>query len=200
MSNAVPINFRNKNCILKQSLFVVRLRELLVNESCRSRDPRPNVPSFSLDFPSRRGIRFRTRYLTEPASPQHLQHLAPIGPRRFLQDLQQPPEDLAVAFNFPPVIEKYKMSPIASRAVLRQSRFLIRRTAIRHNSSTPEAANKAKQTASKASEGLSKVSSTAGPAISGAAQNIGNALRKVGGPVGKVVTFVEGTIPTQKFQ
>lgn len=84
---------------------------------------------------------------------------------------------------------------MATRAALRQSRFLIRRTAIRHNSSTTEAANKAKQvteqTKSKASEGLSKVSSSAGPAIAGAAQNVGNALRKVGGPVGKAVTFVE---------
>jgi hypothetical protein len=84
---------------------------------------------------------------------------------------------------------------MATRAALRQSRFLIRRTAIRHNSSTTEAATKAKQVTeqatSKASEGLSKVSSSAGPAIAGAAQNVGNALRKVGGPVGKVVTFVE---------
>ncbi|PCG92074.1 ATPase, F0 complex, subunit G, mitochondrial [Penicillium occitanis (nom. inval.)] len=91
------------------------------------------------------------------------------------------------------------MSPMATRAALRQSRFLIRRTAIRHNSSTTEAATKAKQVTeqatSKASEGLSKVSSSAGPAIAGAAQNVGNALRKVGGPVGKVVTFVERMIP-----
>ncbi|KAJ5146805.1 hypothetical protein N7526_000157 [Penicillium atrosanguineum] len=76
--------------------------------------------------------------------------------------------------------------PAATRAVLRQSQFLTRRTVVRHSSSTSEAANKASQTASsaasKASEGLSKASAAAGPAISNAA----TALRKVGGPVGKV--------------
>lgn len=85
------------------------------------------------------------------------------------------------------------MSPTASRAVLRQSQFLIRRTAVRHNSS--DAAKKAQETVnqatSKASEGLSKVSSTAGPAITGAAQNIGNTLRKLGGPAAKAVGFIE---------
>ncbi|CRG89514.1 mitochondrial F1F0-ATP synthase g subunit, putative [Talaromyces islandicus] len=89
------------------------------------------------------------------------------------------------------------MSPTASRAVLRQSQFLIRRTAIRHNSS--DAANKAKDTVnqatSKASEGLSKVSSSAGPAITGAAQNVGNTLRKLGGPAAKAVGFIERSIP-----
>lgn len=83
----------------------------------------------------------------------------------------------------------------ASRAVLRQSQFLVRRTALRHNSSTSEATAKVKQTASnvtsKASEGLSKVTSSAGPAIAGAAQGVGNALRKVGGPVGRFASFVE---------
>lgn len=81
--------------------------------------------------------------------------------------------------------------PAATRAVLRQSQFLTRRTVVRHSSSTSEAANKASQTASsaasKASEGLSKASAAAGPAISNAA----TALRKVGGPVGKVVSFVD---------
>lgn len=81
--------------------------------------------------------------------------------------------------------------PAATRAVLRQSQFLTRRTVVRHSSSTSEAANKASQSASsaasKASEGLSKASAAAGPAISNAA----NALRKVGGPVGKVVSFVD---------
>jgi F-type H+-transporting ATPase subunit g len=79
--------------------------------------------------------------------------------------------------------------------VLRQSQFLIRRTAIRHNSSTSQAAKKAKDTVSsatsKASEGLSKVASSAGPAIASAAQNLGGALRKLGGPAGRVVSFVE---------
>lgn len=84
----------------------------------------------------------------------------------------------------------YKM-PAATRAVLRQSQFLTRRTVVRHASSTSEAASKAGETASsaasKASEGLSKVSASAGPAISNAA----GALRKIGGPAGKVISFVD---------
>ncbi|KAJ5625170.1 ATP synthase subunit G atp20 [Penicillium lagena] len=83
----------------------------------------------------------------------------------------------------------------ARALLLRQSQFLARRTAIRHASSTSEAANKASQTASsaasKAQEGLSKVTAAAGPAVSNAA----SALRKVGGPVGKVVGFVDSMIP-----
>lgn len=74
--------------------------------------------------------------------------------------------------------------PAATRAVLRQSQFLTRRTAVRHASSNAE---KAGQAASKAQEGLSKATAAAGPAISNAA----SALRKVGGPVGKVVSFVD---------
>ncbi|KAJ5872953.1 ATPase F0 complex subunit G mitochondrial [Penicillium soppii] len=85
--------------------------------------------------------------------------------------------------------------PAATRAVLRQSQFLTRRTAVRHASSTSEAASKASETASsaasKASEGLSKVSASAGPAISNAA----GALRKIGGPAGKVISFVDAMIP-----
>jgi hypothetical protein len=87
------------------------------------------------------------------------------------------------------------MSPTATRAVLRQSQFLIRRTAVRHNSSTSQAANKAKETVSnatsKAQDGLSKVTSSAGPAITSAMQNVGGALRKIGGPAGRVVSFVD---------
>ena len=80
-----------------------------------------------------------------------------------------------------------KMSP-ATRAVLRQSQFLSRRTAVRHASSTSEKASQtASNAASKAQEGLSKVTASAGPAISNAA----TALRKVGGPVGKVIKFVD---------
>ncbi|KAJ5088554.1 ATP synthase subunit G atp20 [Penicillium angulare] len=78
--------------------------------------------------------------------------------------------------------------PAATRAVLRQSQFLTRRTAVRHASSSSE---KATQAASKAQEGLSKATAAAGPAISNAA----SALRKVGGPVGKVVSFVDSMIP-----
>ncbi|KAJ5682909.1 hypothetical protein N7462_006074 [Penicillium macrosclerotiorum] len=85
--------------------------------------------------------------------------------------------------------------PAATRAVLRQSQFLTRRTVVRHSSSTSEAASKAGQTASnaasKAQEGLSKATAAAGPALSNAA----SALRKVGGPVGKVVSFVDSMIP-----
>ncbi|OJJ63784.1 hypothetical protein ASPSYDRAFT_139450 [Aspergillus sydowii CBS 593.65] len=91
------------------------------------------------------------------------------------------------------------MPATASRAVLRQSQFLTRRTAVRHSSSTSQAASKATEsassTASKAQEGLSRVSSSAGPAISNAAQGLGNTLKKVGGRTGKVVSFVESLIP-----
>ncbi|KAF9885944.1 ATP synthase subunit G atp20 [Aspergillus nanangensis] len=91
------------------------------------------------------------------------------------------------------------MPATASRAVLRQSQFLVRRTAVRHASSTSEAASKASESASsaasKASEGLSKVTSSAGPAIAGAAQNAGSALRKIGGRTGKVIAFVDSMIP-----
>ncbi|RHZ49741.1 F1F0 ATP synthase subunit g [Aspergillus thermomutatus] len=91
------------------------------------------------------------------------------------------------------------MPVTASRAVLRQSQFLTRRTAVRYASNTSEAASKASQTASqaasKASEGLSRVTSTAGPAISNAAQGLGSALRKVGGRTGKVIAFVDSLIP-----
>lgn len=76
-----------------------------------------------------------------------------------------------------------------SRAVLRQSQFLIRRTAIRHSST--ETAAKAKESAStaasKASEGLSRVTAAAGPILSSAA----NSLKNVGGRTGKVVAFVD---------
>lgn len=81
--------------------------------------------------------------------------------------------------------------PATTRAILRQSQFLTRRTVVRHASSTSEAASKAGQSASnaasKAQEGLSKATAAAGPALSNAA----SALRKVGGPVGKVVSFVD---------
>lgn len=80
------------------------------------------------------------------------------------------------------------MPATASRAVLRQSQFLVRRTAVRHASSSSEKATEAAQSAaSKASDGLSRVSSAAGPALSGAAQS----LRKIGGRTGKVISFVD---------
>ena len=97
--------------------------------------------------------------------------------------------------SFPPQSLSLKMPVTASRAVLRQSQFLTRRTAVRHASSTSEAASKASDSASsaasKASQGLSRVSSSAGPAIGNAAQGVGNALKKVGGRTGKVISFVE---------
>ncbi|KAH8433560.1 F1F0 ATP synthase subunit g [Aspergillus melleus] len=87
------------------------------------------------------------------------------------------------------------MPATASRAVLRQSQFMVRRTAVRHASSTSESASKAGEAASsaasKASEGLSRVSSSAGPALNNAA----SALRKVGGRTGKVISFVDSMIP-----
>ncbi|ODM16263.1 hypothetical protein SI65_08262 [Aspergillus cristatus] len=91
------------------------------------------------------------------------------------------------------------MPATASRAVLRQSQFLTRRTAVRHASSSSEAASKASDkassAASKASEGLSRVTSSAGPALTNAAQGLGGALKKVGGRTGKVISFVESMIP-----
>lgn len=79
----------------------------------------------------------------------------------------------------------------ASRAVLRQSQALTRRTAVRYASSNAENATKAKEAlssaASKASQGLSRVTTSAGPILSNAAQ----ALRKVGGRTGKVISFID---------
>lgn len=94
-----------------------------------------------------------------------------------------------------PIPVVIKMPATASRAVLRQSQFLTRRTAVRHASSTSETASKATESASssasKAQDGLSRVSSSAGPAISSAASGLGNTLKRAGGRTGKVVTFVE---------
>jgi hypothetical protein len=155
-------------------------------------------PSFPLDFPSRTDevLIIQSQVPTRTTRSLHHHISGPLdlvlSSKTFIDHLKILPSIQLINID--------KMSPMATRAALRQSRFLIRRTAIRHNSSTTEAANKAKQAAeqatSKASEGLSKVSSSAGPAIAGAAQNVGNALRKVGGPVGKVVTFVERKYPS----
>ncbi|KAL2006815.1 hypothetical protein VTN00DRAFT_9483 [Thermoascus crustaceus] len=83
----------------------------------------------------------------------------------------------------------------SSRAALRQSQFLLRRSAVRHASSSSDAASKAKEAAAKAQQSLSKVTANAGPAIANAAQGVGNALRKVGGRTGKVIAFVDSLIP-----
>ncbi|OAP56072.1 F-type H+-transporting ATPase subunit G [Fonsecaea erecta] len=86
-----------------------------------------------------------------------------------------------------------------SRALLRQSRFLLRRNNFRQASTTSEAASKAqessKQAVSKASEGLSRVSSSAGSAISKVGSSAYSALSRVGGRTGRVISFVESLIP-----
>lgn len=90
-------------------------------------------------------------------------------------------------------------SAFSSRAVVRQSRFLLRRNNLRQASTTSEAAIKATEaasgTASKASEGLSRVTSSAGGIITGAASGARNALSKAGGRTGRLVAFVDSLIP-----
>ncbi|EHY57771.1 ATP synthase subunit G atp20 [Exophiala dermatitidis] len=87
----------------------------------------------------------------------------------------------------------------ASRAILRQSKLLLRRNNFRQASTTSEAASKAqetgKQAVSKASEGLSRVQSSAGSAISKVGSSAYSALSKVGGRTGRVISFVESLIP-----
>jgi hypothetical protein len=67
-------------------------------------------------------------------------------------------------------VTDFTMSLAASRAVLRQSTFAVRRAGVRNASTTSEAAgavkDKAAQASSKASEGLTKVSSSASSAAS----------------------------------
>lgn len=101
-----------------------------------------------------------------------------------------------VTFAVPPLLLLPSIMPItASRAVLRQSQLLSRRSAARYASSSSESASKgaeaASSAASKASQGLSRASSTAGPMLSNAASNAASALRNVGGRTGKVVSFVD---------
>lgn len=81
-----------------------------------------------------------------------------------------------------------KMPVTASRAVLRQSQFLTRRSAVRHASSSSEKAKEsASSAASKASQGFSRVTASAGPILSSTAQ----ALRQAGGRTGKFIAFVD---------
>ncbi|KAJ9632917.1 uncharacterized protein PV06_07925 [Exophiala oligosperma] len=86
-----------------------------------------------------------------------------------------------------------------SRAVLRQSRLVLRRNAFRQASTTSEAASKAqetgKQAVSKASEGLSRVQSSASSAITRVGSSAYNAVSKIGGRTGRVISFVESLIP-----
>lgn len=90
------------------------------------------------------------------------------------------------------------MSLYLSRAVVRQQQLLLRRPIFRGQSTTSEAATKAKevtgQVQSKASEGLSRVQSSAGSAINrigSAAGSAMNALGGIGGPIGRLVNFVQ---------
>ncbi|OJD35399.1 atp synthase subunit g [Diplodia corticola] len=91
------------------------------------------------------------------------------------------------------------MSLAASRAVLRQSRFALRRPAARHASNTSEAAKeKAAQATSKASEGLARASATGSAAFAKASQFGGAALQRLasaGGRTAKVAGFVQSLIP-----
>jgi hypothetical protein len=96
-------------------------------------------------------------------------------------------------------------APPATRALLRQSRYLLRRQNIRQASTTAETATKAKDAAadtasnakntasgaaSKAAEGLSRVTSSGGSIIYGAASSAANALNSVGGRTGRAIAFV----------
>jgi len=98
----------------------------------------------------------------------------------------------------------------ASRAILRQSKFLLRRNNFRTASTTSEAASKAQQTGqqaaskaqesgkqavSKASEGLSRVQSSAGSTISRLSNSAYSTLSSVGGRTGRLISFVESLIP-----
>ncbi|KAI1479193.1 hypothetical protein K445DRAFT_191634 [Daldinia sp. EC12] len=57
-------------------------------------------------------------------------------------------------------------------------------------------AAKASEYSAKAAQGLSRVTSTAGPAIAGAAKGIANSLGKVGGRTGRLVAYLEKSVPT----
>ncbi|KAF1954629.1 mitochondrial F1F0-ATP synthase-like protein g subunit [Byssothecium circinans] len=88
------------------------------------------------------------------------------------------------------------MSAVASRAVLRQSRFAVRRAGVRNASSTTEAAKeKATEASSKASEGLSRVTSSAGAAASKASSATANAAGQAQAKTGGIVQRVQALIP-----
>ncbi|OCK82263.1 hypothetical protein K432DRAFT_380558 [Lepidopterella palustris CBS 459.81] len=90
------------------------------------------------------------------------------------------------------------MSLAASRAVLRHSKFAVRRAAFRNASTTSEAAGAAKKTAqatSKASEGLSRVTSSAGTALGKAGKFTANTLGRIGGRTGRLIGFIQSLIP-----
>jgi hypothetical protein len=85
------------------------------------------------------------------------------------------------------------MSFSASRMLLRTPQ--IGRVAVRHASTTTEAANAVSNAASKAttqaSQGLSKVSPTAESGISKAAGAATSAMNSVGGRTGQVISMVQ---------
>jgi hypothetical protein len=88
------------------------------------------------------------------------------------------------------------MSFAASRAVLRQSTFTVRRAGIRNASTTSEAAGavkeKAAEASSKASEGLTKVTSSASSAASKAGSAVTNAAETTSQTAGGMVGRVQG--------
>ena len=101
------------------------------------------------------------------------------------------------------------MSFAVSRALVRQSRFAVRRAGLRNASTTSEAAGAAKEKAgdaaakvqSKASEGLTKVKSSAETAASKVSETASNAASTVNstasqaqGRVGRLVGAVQGKL------
>ncbi|KAL6708849.1 ATP synthase subunit G atp20 [Coniothyrium glycines] len=95
------------------------------------------------------------------------------------------------------------MSLAASRAVLRQSTFAVRRAGIRNASTTSEVASTVKSTASqassKASEGLSRVSSSASSAAASAGAAVENATSAATGRVGRLINAVTGLVPKATY-
>jgi len=95
---------------------------------------------------------------------------------------------LVVALSLRPV---FIMSFSASRMLLRTPQ--IGRIAVRHASTTSEAASAASKATTQASQGLSKVSSSAESGISKAAGAATSAINSVGGRTGQVISMVQCT-------
>ncbi|KAF1943520.1 hypothetical protein EJ02DRAFT_373358 [Clathrospora elynae] len=95
------------------------------------------------------------------------------------------------------------MSLAASRAVLRQSTFTVRRAGIRNASTTAEAASTVKNTASqaqsKASEGLTKVTSSVSSAASSVTSTASNAASATTARATGLVGFVQGIVPQATY-
>lgn len=90
------------------------------------------------------------------------------------------------------------MSTPASQLMLRHTRFLARKTTIRHASTTAEATQAASDTVakskeiaakvtSKASDGLTRVQST--PILGRVARGINRTVGAIGGQAGRLITF-----------